>query len=53
MNLRGILQNDLRHFDFDTDLKSDPLWADSSTNHADLPRIKEGHLGGQVSEVVN
>ena len=47
MNLRSLYQNDLRNFNFDSDLKNDPLWGNVPTNHADLPRIREGHLGGQ------
>ena len=48
MGVRHFFQNDLRQFDFSSDLTSDPIWA---FNHVDLPRIKEGRLGGQVSTV--
>jgi len=44
MGVRYLFQNDLRQFDFSSDLTSDPIWA---FNHVDLPRIKEGRLGGQ------
>ena len=49
MGLRDLLHNDLRGFNFDSNLTSDPLWADYWANHVDLPRIREGRLGGQVS----
>ena len=45
MSVRYLLQNDLRDFNFDSDLTSDPRWV---FNHVDLPRIREGRLGGQV-----
>ena len=48
MWLRILKQNDLRDVDFDSDLTSNPDWAGSYANHADLPRIREGRLGGQV-----
>jgi len=47
MGLRDLLHNDLRRFNFDSNLTSDPLWADYWANHVDLPRIREGRLGGQ------
>ena len=50
MLLRYLLNNDLRGFNFSSDLTSDPLWADEVYNHVDLPRIREGRLGGQVSK---
>ena len=49
MGLRSLYQNDLRGFNFDSDLLSDPAWAGYWANHVDLPRIREGRLGGQVS----
>merc|ERR1712051_550003 len=48
MWLRILKQNDLRGVDFDSDLISNPDWARSYANHVDLPRIREGRLGGQV-----
>ena len=48
MWLRILKQNDLRGVDFDSDLISNPDWAGSYANHVDLPRIREGRLGGQV-----
>jgi len=47
MWLRILKQNDLRGVDFDSDLTSNPDWAGSYANHVDLPRIREGRLGGQ------
>ena len=52
MGLRDLLHNDLRGFNFDSNLTSDPLWADYWANHVDLPRIREGRLGGQVSSKI-
>jgi len=49
MNLRSILKNDLTGFNFNSNLSSNPLWANVPTDHTDLPRIREGRLGGQVS----
>ena len=48
MGVRYLFQNDLRKFDFDSDLTSNPSWHEPVQNHIDLPRIREGRLGGQV-----
>ena len=49
MVLRHLLKNDLRNFNFDSDLTSNPVWAAvPERNHIDLPRMREGRLGGQV-----
>ena len=48
MGVRYLFQNDLREFNFDSDLTSNPLWVEPVQNHIDLPRIREGRLGGQV-----
>lgn len=50
MALRAILQNDLREFNFDSNLLNDSRWDPfKALNHVDLPRIRQGRLGGQVS----
>lgn len=38
----------LENFDFDSDLRKNPKWQVSSS-HTDLPRLREGKVGGQVS----
>lgn len=38
----------LENFDFDSDLRQNPKWQVSSS-HTDLPRLREGKVGGQVS----
>lgn len=38
----------LEDFDFDSDLRQNPKWQVSSS-HTDLPRLREGKIGGQVS----
>ena len=48
MGVRYLFQNDLREFNFDSDLTSNPSWVEPVQNHIDLPRIREGRLGGQV-----
>ena len=48
MNLRAVYKNNLNDFNFDSDLLNNPLWINvSSTNHVDLPRMREGGHGGQ------
>ena len=49
MGLRDLLQNDLRNFDFNSDLTQQEPWASYVYNHVDLPRMREGGMGGQVS----
>lgn len=38
----------LENFEFDSDLRQNPKWQVSSS-HTDLPRLREGKVGGQVS----
>jgi len=45
-NLYRIEGNMLENFDFDSDLRQNPKWQVSSS-HTDLPRLREGKVGGQ------
>lgn len=45
-NLYNREKNLLENFDFTSDLRLNPRWADSSS-HTDLLRLREGKLGGQ------
>lgn len=42
-----IEQEQINDFAFDSDLKLNPKWGGSNHSHTDLPRIREGKLGGQ------
>ena len=44
------LDNDLSQFDFNSDLTEVEPWASDPHSHTDLPRIREGRLGAQVTE---
>ena len=48
MGLRDNLFNDLRGFDFNTNLKDIPPWNTYEYGSTDLVRMKQGKLGGQV-----
>lgn len=45
-NLYKRERNQLEKFDFDSDLRQNPNWQISSS-FTDLPRIRQGKLGGQ------
>jgi len=45
-NLYRIEGNRLENFNFSSDLRQNPKWQVSSS-HTDLPRLKEGKVGGQ------
>ncbi len=40
-------KNQLKNFDFNSDLRLNPKWKDMPNTHTDLPRLREGKLGGQ------
>ena len=48
MLLRYLLKNDLRGFNFNTNLSAIDIWANTPYDHTDLPRMREGRLHGQV-----
>ena len=43
------MHNKLHSFDMTADLSSTRPWSKSSWSHTDLPRLKEGKVGAQVS----
>lgn len=45
---RNLLQNDLTGLNFNMNLSTIEPWASYSLDHTDLPRLKEGRVGGQV-----
>ncbi len=47
-SLREHVKNDLRKFDFTANLTQVEPWKSDPYSHTDLPRIREGRLGGQV-----
>merc|ERR1712198_804593 len=47
MGLRYLLKNDLNQLNFDHDLTQEEPWASYWANHIDLPRMRQGKMGGQ------
>jgi len=47
MGLRYLLKNDLNQLNFDHDLTQEEPWASYWANHIDLPRMRQGQMGGQ------
>lgn len=48
MGLRDYFENDLTNFDFNTNLSAIEPWASHYADDTDIPRMKEGRVGGQV-----
>lgn len=46
-NLYNVEHNVLRNFSFNSDLRKNPKWANRSSSHTDLPRLRQGKVGGQ------
>lgn len=46
-NLYKLLGNRLDKFKFDSNLLLDEVWGPYATSHTDLPRLREGRVGGQ------
>lgn len=46
-NLYLILDNQINNFNFDRDLTIDPIWSSYNRTHTDLPRLRQGKVGGQ------
>lgn len=46
-NLYRLLGNQIDKFNFDSDLKTDPLFGPTPSSHTDLPRLRTGKVGGQ------
>ena len=49
MNIHDILNNQLNLFHFDKKLDTLQPWASDLFSHTDLPCLKEGLVGAQVS----
>ena len=49
MGLRELLGNDISGLDFNSDLTQVEPWASYIYNHVDLPRMRQGGMGGQVT----
>lgn len=47
-SLYELEQNILSNFTFNSDLRLIPKWAASPSSHTDLPRLRQGKVGGQV-----
>ena len=47
-NIRNFVHNQLAEFEFDTDLRQVVPWSKSAWSQTDLPRLKQGMVGGQV-----
>jgi hypothetical protein len=52
MGLRGELKNDLTGLNFNMNLSEIEPWASYYADHTDLPRMREGRVGGQVFQTV-
>ena len=49
MAIRELFDNSLNGWDFDSDLTQHPAFKNYDYNHTDLPKLKKGHVGGQVT----
>merc|ERR1712179_468764 len=47
MGIRSLLRNDVEQLHFESDLTQEEPWASYYANHVDLPRMREGQMGGQ------
>ena len=47
MAIRSLFQNDIGKVNFDHDLTQEEPWASYWSNHCDLPRMRQGGMGGQ------
>ena len=48
MAIRELFDNSLDGWDFDSDLTQHPAFKDYVYKHTDLPKLRDGHVGGQV-----
>ena len=46
-----MLQNNITALDFNSNLSAAEPWASYPHDHTDLPRLREGRVGGQVMEM--
>lgn len=47
-NIRNFVHNQLAEFEFDKDLRQVVPWSKSAWSQTDLPRLRQGMVGGQV-----
>ena len=47
MAIRDLFQNDIASVNFDHDLTQEEPWSSYWANHCDLPRMRQGGMGGQ------
>jgi membrane dipeptidase len=50
-NIRNFVHNQLAEFEFDTDLRQVVPWSKSAWSQTDLPRLRQGMVGGQVRTI--
>ncbi|XP_026745230.1 putative dipeptidase MGYG_00085, partial [Trichoplusia ni] len=50
-NIRKFLRNQINEFELNTDLTVVEPWSISKYSHTDLPRLKQGMVGAQVSHL--
>ena len=50
--IRNLYNNDVTKFDFKSHLSGLPEFQDYNMDHTDLARMRKGHMGGQVSNLV-
>jgi membrane dipeptidase len=48
-NVRKFVHNQILSFNFTADLEKVDPWARSNWSHTDLPRLRRGMVGAQVS----
>ena len=48
MAIRELFDNDLNDLNFNSDLSQDPKFQNYNMDHTDLPKLRKGHVGGQV-----
>ena len=48
--IRQLLQNNITALDFNSNLSAAEPWASYPHDHTDLPRLREGRVGGQVNK---
>ena len=46
--IRQLMQNNITALDFNSNLSASEPWASYPHDHTDLPRLREGRVGGQV-----
>ena len=46
--IRDLFDNKLTGWDFNSNLSENPKFFNYDMDHTDLPRLRKGHVGGQV-----